>query len=993
MRFDIISASPQNDTYLQDTIFQELGFKVDWIFTGKTYWVEAKTYNDDLNLYLKDLFRDQVDEKLLFEEANPNSLGFNYLIQVSLKPGVTDNSARSTLNALYYYDSYNEFKVATGHIFLIKTNKDLAMIEEMARKVLCNDLIQRVQIFKNHEVMDYIPSPSLPEVKLTSHTPEIINLNLADIELENLSKEKLWALSLAELKQVQAHFNSPEIQEKRKELGLPESPVDIEMEIIAQTWSEHCKHKIFSANITYTEAEDTRNSLGEMKIEGVFKSFIKKATKDVQEKFKQDWLISVFTDNAGIVRFDDNIDFCLKVETHNSPSALDPYGGALTGILGVNRDILGCGIGAMPIANTNVLCFAPSHYPKEITDKLPPKLRSPLSILRGVHKGIEDGGNKSGIPTVNGAIHFHDNYAGKPLVYCGTVGVLPHKVNGIETYLKRQQAGDNIVICGGSVGADGIHGATFSSLELDDNAPSTAVQIGDPLTQKKLTDFLLLARDKELYNSLTDNGAGGLSSSIGEMAELTNGAEIHLEKIPFKYSGLSPYEIIISESQERMSFSVPDDKLEEFVALAEQMDCNPAVIGKFHNKGSFDIIEQGKLLASLNLKFLHESLVPMELKAHYQETTTEKIWHQNTKTPSIDTLEKTIRSLMAHPNIKSKEALVRQYDHEVKGTTAVKPFIQKRLSGPSDAAVIWTGLYGGDQKGAIAVSCGLNPQSSFLDTYTMTQLSIDEAVRNAVATGANPDYISVCDNYCWPDPIRSANNPDGEHKLAQLVRSGKALYDTAIVYGTPFISGKDSMKNDFIGNNKDNEKIKISVPPTLLITALAKLDSLDDKMTTDFKAEQKLVYYVGPNQFDRNYFSTTHYDLAQLPPVNLPENKSRFHLIHSLIKSKLIESCHDVSEGGIVTAVIESCFPNALGFCFSDNCFKINERMDSFLFNELPAAFIVSIDKSKQAEFEKKAQGNARYIGETNNGQQIKMKNQFDLNINELYQIWSRNEY
>ncbi|MBT4791976.1 MAG: phosphoribosylformylglycinamidine synthase, partial [Halobacteriovoraceae bacterium] len=685
--------------------------------------------------------------------------------------------------------------------------------------------------------------------------------------------------------------------------------------------------------------------------------------------------------------------FCLKVETHNSPSALDPYGGALTGILGVNRDILGCGIGAQPIANTDVLCFAPVNYSDKILDQLPKKLKHPKSILRGVHRGIEDGGNKSGIPTVNGAIQFHDNYAGKPLVYCGTVGVLPQSINGFPTHLKRQTPGDLIVVCGGSVGADGIHGATFSSLELNDDAPSTAVQIGDPLTQKRLTDFLIEARDLDLYNSLTDNGAGGLSSSVGEMAEATNGASVYIDKIPLKYPGLSAFEIIISESQERMTFSVPKEKVETFIALAEKRNCNPAIIGEFHDKGSFDIYQNKTLLASLDMHFLHDSLIPMELTAKFEGIVNEKIWHTENQQNDFKNLNEKVLFLIQHANIKSKEALVKQFDHEVKASTVVKPFIQKKLTGPSDGAVLWTGLYGGSKDGAICISSGMAPQVSHLDTYAMTQFSIDEAVRNAVSCGANPSFISVCDNYCWPDPIKSLNTPDGEHKLAQLVRSTKALYDTAMVYGTPFISGKDSMKNDFIGETKTGDKLKISVPPTLLITAVAKLDHIDHFMTTDFKQEKDLVYYLGPIDFEQTYYSTLHPDLQQLPEIKLKENKLRYELLHKLISNKMINSSHDISEGGIITSVIESLFPQKLGFNFESSALAPNESIEAFLFNEIPGGFILSVSPEARNKFETLTQNQARFLGVINTSETITYDNQLNLNINELHKLWSRDEY
>lgn len=979
MRFDIINT--------QDFI----GAKN--LIKGKSYWLQSEANCENIENYMTDLLRDPVDQAILFREFNPLEFDFNYLAQVTFKPGVTDNSSIAILSALKEKFPNSQISIATGDIYFIKSIKEKTYIEEDIQRTFANSLIQRIDIFNKHEVQDYIPSPKFPDVILSSQRPEKITLNISDEDLIKLSKNHLWALELDELKHIQSHYNTKKIMDYRHSKGLSKDPSDIELEIIAQTWSEHCKHKIFNANINYTENENTDLSLGSFRVESIFKSFIKKATSDIEKKFEIDWLISVFTDNAGIVRFDDSVDFCLKVETHNSPSALDPYGGALTGILGVNRDILGCGIGAKPVANTNVLCFAPLDYDSKTIEKLPTKLKHPQNILRGVHRGIQDGGNKSGVPTVNGAMHFHDNYAGKPLVYCGTVGVLPQKINNIETHLKRQKPGDFVVVCGGSVGADGIHGATFSSLELDDDAPSTAVQIGAPFTQRRLTDFLLEARDLGLYNSLTDNGAGGLSSSVGEMAELTNGAFIDIQKVPLKYPGLSPYEIIISESQERMTFSVPKEKLEAFVELAEIRKCNPAVIGEFHDKGSFDIYDGENILASLDIDFLHNSLLPMELDAKFEGPKKEMLWCGTPSPKTYNNLNETIKALLKHPNIKSKEALVRQFDHEVKASTIVKPFIQKKLSGPSDGAVMWTGLIGGSQDGAFCLSSGMAPQVSHIDTYVMTQMSIDEAIRNAVACGTNPRYISVCDNFCWPDPIESKRTPDGSHKLAQLVRSGKALYDTAMIYGTPFISGKDSMKNDFSGKNSLGEHIKISVPPTLLITALGKLDDVNDFMTTDFKNADDLIYYIGPNDFSTDYYSTLRPDIMKLPVLDLHENKLRYEIVHKLIKSKMINSCHDISDGGIITSVIESAFPE--GFGVNLDCFELkeNETLSSFLFGEIPGGFIVSISSNNKDEFSRLTKTHARIIGQVSKDPRIILNNQINLNINELYNLWSKDVY
>ena len=972
------------DVYPKKYKTSSLNDKDNLIAKAHSYWLYNLPEGGEDFSY--SLLADAVSDYVLGLNLNIKDIDFTHLIQVSFKPGVTDNSARSTQYILQKKFNKNDIEVATGELYFLNSTNN----KEDLKKHFGNELIQKVEVYTKAEVLEAIPSPNFPAVKLETHTPKVIELDISDEELENLSTHYLWALSIDEMKFIQNYYMREDIQKKREQQNLPKWPVDIEMEILAQTWSEHCKHKIFGAHIKYSEDSHSHTKIENKEVKGVFKTYIKDATSYISNELKKDWLISVFTDNAGIVRFDKDIDYCLKVETHNSPSALDPYGGALTGILGVNRDILGCGIGAKPIANTDVLCFAPSDYSDQILSKMPKKLKHPKSILKGVHRGIEDGGNKSGIPTVNGAIMFNDNYAGKPLVYCGTVGVLPQSLNGKPTHEKNQKPGDYIVICGGSVGADGIHGATFSSLELKDDAPSTAVQIGDPFTQKKLTDFLLLARDKDLYNSVTDNGAGGLSSSVGEMADLTNGASININKVPLKYQGLNPFEIVISESQERMTFSVPAATLDEFVNLAQDMECNPAVIGSFHDQGSFDIYSDTKLLASLDLKLMHEDLPAMKLEAHFEGAKAFTPWHKESQDQHFSKLSDKIKTLMSLPNIKSKHHLVSQFDSEVKAATIIKPFVQKKNFGPSDAAVIWGGAHGGSEDAAICISSGLIPQISHIDTYKMTEYAIDEAFRNAVASGANPNYIAFCDNYCWPDPIPSKKNPDAKHKLAQLVRSGEALYKTALAYEAPFISGKDSMKNDFIGATRDGDEIKISVPPTLLVTSIAKVDHIQDVRTTDFQEADQLVYYIGPSDFTKEYYHSLNTESLELSDFNAIDNFNRYKNIHSLIQAGLCESIHDVSDGGIIAAVIESCFPNLLGFSLSSDVLKTDETLDAFLFNELPGGFIISIMPEHKEKFESTLT-DARQIGITTKTPDITIDNEV-LSTTELYNLWSHYE-
>ena len=546
-----------------------------------------------------------------------------------------------------------------------------------------------------------------------------------------------------------------------------------------------------------------------------------------------DWLVSVFKDNAGVIKFTNDQNIAFKVETHNSPSALDPYGGAITGVVGCDRDPSGTGMGSKIIAHTDVLCFASPYY----KGQLPPRIFHPRRIMEGVVRGIKDGGNKCGIPTINGAILFDDRYGGKPLVYCGSIGIMPAKVNGMPSEDKRADPGDLIVMAGGRIGKDGIHGATFSSEALHEGSPATAVQIGDPITQKKMLDMLLEARDMGLYRCITDNGAGGLSSSVGEMAESSGGCEIHLEKAPLKYVGLDPWEILLSEAQERMTLAVPPEKIDEFISLCRRRGVEATVLGKFTDSGHFHALYDGKTVAYVGMEFLHNGLPKMHLEARWKAPK-----HDEPELPE-GVLIGVLMDVLSDLNVASKEWVIRQYDHEVQGGSVIKPLTGKENDGPSDAGVIRPIL---ERMDGIAVANGINPFYGDIDTYHMTACSIDEAIRNIIAVGGSLKQIALLDNFCWCDPIYDPEKtPDGHYKLAQLVRANKALYDYTTAFGTPCISGKDSMKNDYKLKGEDGKEYKISIPPTVLFSAVGVIPDVRKCVTMDAKANGDAVFVVG----------------------------------------------------------------------------------------------------------------------------------------------------
>ncbi len=669
------------------------------------------------------------------------------------------------------------------------------------------------------------------------------------------------------------------------------------METLAQTWSEHCKHKIFAARIAYTDALSHRRE----DVDNLYKTCIRDTTALLRRRMgEKDYCKSVFSDNAGVTAFVNGYDVCIKVETHNSPSALDPYGGALTGIVGVNRDLMGTGMGAELVCNINVFCFASPFYDKP----LPPRLLHPRRVLEGVREGVEHGGNKSGIPTVNGSLVFDSRYLGKPLVYCGTVGILPMEINGAPGWQKKARVGDVIVMAGGRIGKDGIHGATFSSEELREDSPSTAVQIGDPITQRKLCDFILRARDRGLYTAITDNGAGGLSSSVGEMATDTGGCTLELSKAPLKYDGLRPWEILLSEAQERMTLAVPPDKLDEFFALAAHMDVEAAALGQFTDSGFFDVRYRGACVGSLSLSFMHEGVPQLRLCAEWNPPAT-----ADTRVESAGVAEgEFLKRMLGRLNVCSKEYIVRQYDHEVRGGSVVKPMTGLYGDGPSDGAVLRPLL---ESDAGIVIAHGICPKFSDYDTYWMTANAIDEAVRNAVAVGANPDALAGVDNFCWCDPVVSENNPDGRFKLAQLVRACKALRHFCLAFGLPCISGKDSMKNDYTGAGE-----RISIPPTLLFTVMGVINNVTRAQTSDFKREGEYIYLLGGVWRDMaGSEAAAELGLAggRMPHVDAAAALVRYRAVHELMGLRALASCHDCSDGGLGVALAEMCIGGRLG--------------------------------------------------------------------------------
>jgi len=508
---------------------------------------------------------------------------------------------------------------------------------------------------------------------------------------------------------------------------------------------------------------------------------------------------------------------------------------------------------------------------------------------------------------------------------------------------------------GGRIGKDGIHGATFSSEQLHEQSPSQAVQIGDPITQRRMYEFLMEARDRGWYRAITDNGAGGLSCSVGEMSTLSGGADIDLARAPLKYPGLKPWEIFLSEAQERMTLAVPPEHEDAFLELARRRDVEATVLGEFTAEGVLLVRHRGKPVGALHLDFLYRGCPRLELEARWRPPRVAAP-RRRRKTGYGGDLHRLLSSL----NICSKEKKCRMYDHEVKGRTVVKPFVGVRADVPSDATVLLA-EYGGRE--GIAVAEGINPFYSDLDTYAMAASVVDIAVRRLIAVGCSLEFIAGLDNFCWPDPIQSEQTPDGHYKLAQLVRANRALYDVTTAYGVPCISGKDSMKNDSVRGGR-----KISIPPTLLFTAVGRLPDVRHAVTLGFKEPGDLVYVVGLTR-DELGASEYHRMLAQqrgdsavggrVPQVDTAAAVRLYQAVERASRSGLLKSAHTPVLGGLAVGLSFSALAGDLGAEVDLGSVPQEGGLDdgALLFSESNSRFILTCSPKRAGELEEMLAG------------------------------------
>jgi phosphoribosylformylglycinamidine synthase len=911
--------------------------------TTDIYYLDAKLTKSQLELICRELLADPVTQEYRFDSPRNEKNGAGvHVIEVAYKAGVVDPVEETVMIGLRDLDIKDVKAVKTAKQYIIEGKLTAKELANISSKLLVNPIIQHV-IAAGESVFT-----ANPQYRFKLKQFDLLKNEKAGLE----EIRHNFSFSDIELSAVRDYYR----REGR-------NPTDIELETLAQTWSEHCVHKTFKAKITYD---------GKI-INNILKSTIARVTKELDKP----WCLSVFLDNSGVIDFDGKWALCFKVETHNHPSAVEPYGGAATGIGGVIRDPLGTGLGAKPILNTDVFCFAPPDFPLE---KLPKGVLHPRRIFKGVRAGVADYGNRLGIPTVNGAILFDERYLANPLVYCGTMGLMPVEM----AQRGKHKPGDLIVLIGGKTGRDGIHGATFASEQLTDESGTvsfTSVQIGNPIVEKKVIDILLQARDRGLYRRITDCGAGGLSSAVGEMGEET-GARVDLDKVPLKYAGLNYAEIWISEAQERMVIAVPPEKIDELLKLCESEDVQVAVIGEFTNDRRLNISYKGHQVADLAMKFLHEGIPQWQLKAILNQP----------QYPEPDfaqprDLGQSLKDILGSWNVCSKEWVIRQYDHEVQGGTVIKPLVGITNEGPGDATVIRP-VFNSD-KGVI-VANGINPKYGQLSPYWMAASAIDEALRQIIAVGGNLKQVALLDNFCWGD----TRKPE---MLGALVEAAQACYDMAIVYETPFVSGKDSLYNEF-----EYEGKIISIPHTLLISAMGIVEDVKRSVSMDFKQAGNLIYVVGQTKNELGasaYLDIKGFIGNSVPKVEPAKAKSLMEKLSEATGKGLVKACHDCSEGGIGVAVAEMAFAGGLGAEIKLKSVPLSEKLerdDFILFSESNSRFIVEIAPENKEKFEKTLKGiSFANIGTVNGSGKLEVlgltgKKIVSESINDLKEAWQK---
>ena len=925
-----------------------LGLLLDRVRTISVLTIDADLTPEQFEIARTEIFTNPVTQISSFK---PLASGFDWLIWVGLRPGVRDNLGATAQEALEDFLKIRfgpEESVYASKLYQINA-RDLSreQIEQLAAELLANDIIQEWRVFGPE---DWDPENGLglnvPKVIL-EREPTVAEIAIgSDEELIAISDRRSLALNPNDVPTIREYFLRPEVLAARARVGL-KLPTDVELEYISQGRSDHCNHNTFNGLFRYHDLETGERRV----VDNLFKTCISGPTRELAAH--KDWVASVLWDNAGVGRFDDRHYYTITGETHNSPSNMEAYGGALTGIVGVYRDPMGTGLGSKLIFGSYGYCVGPRDYDGPLIPHL-----SPRRLLDGVILGVKDGGNKSGIPTPFGQVFFHPGYLGKCLVYVTAVGLMPVEAAGRPSEQKTTSPGDLIIMCGGRVGKDGIHGVTASSQEYHEHTPAGHVQIGDPYTQKKMHDFLLEARDEGLIEFITDNGGGGLSSSIGESARFSGGAEVDLDKVPLKYQGLDQWEIWVSESQERMTVAVRPENEPSFMELSDLHGVESTTIGVFTDSGRLHLKYKGQTCAYVDLDLLTSDFPQWEFDAEWISPGRRGLCEPVLSSP--EDYSSLFNTMMARPNIASKEWIVRQYDHEVQGGSVIKPLCGVNRDIPSDAAVLTPVL--GSTRG-LAFAQAINPTYSLIDAYHMTTSVVDEAMRRLLAVGGDPDHIGGVDNFCWPniqyDPV---SNPDGKYKAAQLVRSNWALRDACQAYSIPLLSGKDSMYVDGNLAGPYGERHKVSGLPTLQFSAISVVEDVTLCRSLDFKDSGDPIYVLGLTRNElggSEFYEMMGYTGLNVPETDLEANLKLYRKVHQAYREGLFASIRGLYRGGLGVALAMTALASGRGAFINLDGLPTPEELSPHhkLFSESTGRFLVSVQPKARDNFEEMFSG------------------------------------
>lgn len=861
------------------------------IQTRKVYRLEGISQEQAQRLAER-ILCDPLTQVFAIEDGRPQEAG-GRCVEVAYKPGVMNPEAASLLKAAHDSGVPELLAADTGWEYQFGGELSEGEVELIVNRLLVNKTVEQVVIQPPTTLLINYPAGAVQVVSLTT---------LSDEALVEVSQGRCLFLNLEEMRVIQEEF---------RQLGR--EPTDAELETLAQTWSEHCGHKTFKARLI---------------VDGQEKLPLMTRIKETATKYFGDKVLSAFVDNSGVIEFFDGHAVCGKVETHNSPSAIEPYGGAMTGSGGVFRDVMGTGQGAKVIVSTDMFCFAPPDLP---VDQLPSGCLHPRYLLRKVVAGVRDYGNRMGIPTNNGSVHFHQDFRAKPTVIVGAYGIMP-----ADTCQKGEpRDADVIIAVGGRTGRDGIHGATFSSGEMTAQTISvnaSAVQIGNAIEEKRVTDALLACRDAGLLRAITDCGAGGFASAIGEMGS-TTGVRVMLEKVPLKYLGLAPWEIWLSESQERMVLAAAPEFAERVLEICSAHNVEATVLGVFTNDQRLVVTYHGVSVCDLTMQFLHDGL-PQRVMTAWEPAARPVA---SAAVPEPETPEVWMRvyqAVLAHGNVCSKEPIVRMYDHSVQGTSALPPFSGAQHDGPNDAAVIRPLL---DQPYGLIVAHGLNPVLNRLDPYAGSLWAAVEALANYVAVGGDFREAALIDNFIWPFP--------DEESLWDLDRAVDACCAVMEAFKLPFVSGKDSLSSTYRRGD-----FVLKIPPVLCVSVFGKISDVTKTVTADFKHAGSHIVLVGKPDVTA-MGGSVYYDIhgqsgGRVPQVDLQGLPKLFDWLHVHLGNGDILACHDISEGGLAAALAEMCFGGSRG-AMIDIPDGWEDRLDEILFNETAGCFLLEVDNDQ----------------------------------------------